>query len=413
MRHDWFKTRGYRHFDAPVSISYTQKASDPAFVAKHSWLPLIHYTKRIKRYKSKDGKTVYKDRPIMFASHRDSCILAKYAFDIGTFLDECYRKIGLSDHVIAYRRLGRANYNFASDAYRYAEAHQPCVVLCFDITGFFDNLDHAILKNRLKGLLGVDELSPDWYAVFRSVTKFSKVARGDLEANPAFGKRIASRSREPIATIAEVRAAGISIETNKVKFGIPQRTPISSALSNLYMLDIDASMASLCAQVGALYQRYSDDILVICPPDSETEIVLALKSAIGAHKLEIKDEKTERAVFGADAEDIFQYLGFTMSRSGALIRPSSLARQWRKARRAIKTTQSIGEQAILDGRSDKVYTKRLRRRFAPVGARNFSKYARRAAKAFGSKKIVRQVMRLERMVDDAIRGINRDASPTI
>jgi RNA-directed DNA polymerase len=39
----------------------------------------------------------------------------------------------------------------------------------------------------------------------------------------------------------------------------------------------------------------------------------------------------------------------------------------------------------------------------PMDAWNFSKYARRAADEFGSKKIVRQVMKLERMVDMAIR----------
>jgi RNA-directed DNA polymerase len=63
----------------------------------------------------------------------------------------------------------------------------------------------------------------------------------------------------------------------------------------------------------------------------------------------------------------------------------------------------VGEQAIVERRATKIYTKRLRKRFQPVGARNFSKYARVAADEFSSKKIVRQVMKLERMVDQAIR----------
>ena len=83
----------------------------------------------------------------------------------------------------------------------------------------------------------------------------------------------------------------------------------------------------------------------------------------------------------------------------------SLARQWRKAKRSIKTTKRIGEQAIAEGHATKIFTKRLRKRFQPVGARNFSKYVRRAADEFGSKKIVRQVVRLERMVDLAIRDM--------
>lgn len=171
----WFKTRKYRHFDAPVSAPYADDVSDPQFVAKHSWLPLIHYVKRIKRYKKLENKTVLKDRSIMFASHRGACILSKYTFDLSRLLDQHYEQSGLENSVIAYRKLGRANYHFSADAYRFAKSRNRCVVLCFDITGFFDNLDHGILKNRLKQLLAVDELPANWYAVFRHVTKFSKV----------------------------------------------------------------------------------------------------------------------------------------------------------------------------------------------------------------------------------------------
>jgi RNA-directed DNA polymerase len=405
LGHGWFKTRGYRHFDAPVGAAYAARVCDPEFVAKHSWLPLIHYVKRIKRYKEEDAKTVYKDRDIMFASHRDACILSKYAFDVAKLLDQHYEKAGLSANVIAYRKLGRANYDFSAAAYRFAQEHERCLVLCFDITGFFDNLDHAILKNQLKRLLGVRELTPDWYSIFRHVTKFSKVERDVLKTHPVFSARMKEDGREPIATITELHDAGVAITVNSEKFGIPQGTPISSAFSNLYMIDVDATMVSVCAKIGALYQRYSDDILIICPPAYEAEITDALKTIIAKHKLEIKDEKTERALFGPGSEDTFQYLGFSFSKEGALIRASSLARQWRKAKRAIKRTKRIGEKAMAAGRAHKIYTKRLRKRFAPVGSRNFCKYTRRAADAFGSKRIVRQVMRLERKVDQAIRDI--------
>ena len=59
-------------------------------------------------------------------------------------------------------------------------------------------------------------------------------------------------------------------------------------MSNLYMMDVDAVMVEACAKIGGLYQRYSDDILVICPPEHEAEITTALKAAVSAHKLEIK-----------------------------------------------------------------------------------------------------------------------------
>ena len=164
----------------------------------------------------------------MFASHRDSCILSKYTFDLSHKLDQLYKQSGIENSVIAYRKLGRANYHFSADAYRFAKSRNRCVILCFDITGFFDNLDHGILKSRLKQLLGVNELPKDWYAVFRHVTKFSKVERSALEANEEFAKRMKERSSKPIATINELHKAGIAITENPNRFGIPQGTPISS-----------------------------------------------------------------------------------------------------------------------------------------------------------------------------------------
>ncbi len=405
MKHKWFRPRGYKHFDAPVGEAFAENACDPNFVERHAWSPLIHYVKRVKRYKPTSGKTKYKDRPIMFASHRDACILAKYAADIGDRLDTHYRSNGLHRNVIAYRRLGRANYHFSADAYRFAKERGECVILCFDITGFFDNLDHAILKDRLTRLLGVSELPKDWFAVFRHVTKFRRVERTALEANDKFKARLKTDTKEPVATIAEIKAAPIPIIGNPNKFGIPQGTPISAAFSNLYMIEVDRVMVDACNAIGALYQRYSDDILIACAPEHEVEIEKALKDTVVAHKLEIKDEKTERALFEAGSRDVFHYLGFNVTQEGAVIRPSSLARQWRKARYAVKMTKARGFDAITKGKSTYISTKNLRRRFWPTGARNFSKYARRAADEFGSRAIVRQALRLERMVDQAIRDM--------
>ena len=407
MRPPWFFERGYKHFDAPVGRIFARRLQEGASIDAHSWSPLIHYVKRVKRYKPKEGRTVYKDRPIMYASHRDACILSKFAFDLTRKLDDVYEREGLTTKVIGYRRLGKSNYDFSADAYRFARANSPCVVLCFDISGFFDHLDHRLLKERLKRLLGVTSLPKDWFVVFRHVTRFHYVNRTALAEHPVFGQRLKSKKPEPVATIAEIKAASIEITENENTFGIPQGTPISSALSNLYMVDVDRDMAELCNACGALYQRYSDDILVICDVGHEQIIRDALLERVASQKLEIRDEKTERAVFDAANPTVFQYLGFNVTSGGASIRPSSLARQWRKFRYSISKTREVGQEAIAQGRSDKVFTKRLRRRFYPVGVRNFSAYARRAATAFGSKKIARQVARLERRADKAIRDLNK------
>jgi RNA-directed DNA polymerase len=199
---EWFKPRGYVHFDAPVGNAFAQKVLDRAFVAKHSWLPLIYYIKRTKRYKASKRKTVFKNRPIMYASHRDACILSKYAWELTTALDAHYKALGLDQHVIAYRKLGRANYDFSADAFNFARARPISVVLCYDITGFFDNLDHRILKERLKRVLELGELAQDWFAVFRHVTQYKMIERAELAAHSRFGPRLSMKLREPLATIA-------------------------------------------------------------------------------------------------------------------------------------------------------------------------------------------------------------------
>jgi RNA-directed DNA polymerase len=312
---------------------------------------------------------------------------------------------GLDRAVIAYRKLGKANYDFSADAFRFAKKTMPCTVLCFDITGFFDNLDHRILKDRLKRVLGVNELSRDWYVVFRAVTQFKAIERSDLQNHSTFGPRFRDKTRRLVATITEITEAGITIGENQNKFGIPQGTPISSVFSNLYLLDFDAKLLAMCTALDALYQRYSDDILIISPLGKEEEIIATVESCLKEHRLQLAEGKTDQQLFDAKAPTTYQYLGFNVSPHGAIIRPSSLARQWRKAKRAIRIAERIGLDAVSKGEADKIYVAKLRRRFSPVGARNFSSYARRANKAFGTKKISRQIGRLERRIDAAIRAL--------
>lgn len=395
----WFKPRNYRHFDVPVGEGYARQVMSADFVSSHSWSPLISYIKKEKRYNKENNITATKSRQIMYASHRDACILSFYADELSKKLEQEYQNCGLGDNVIAYRSLGKSNYDFTANALDFAEQNAPCKVICFDVTKFFDNIDHAILKRALIKILNEDKLSDDWYKVFRAVTRYRHIELENLKAHPNFGLRIKKRSRSPIATIAELKSAGIAISANLNRHGIPQGTPISANLSNLYMLELDQIMARACKSVGALYQRYSDDILIICETKFELMLNKELIEGLNKLNLQIKVEKTERAVFGENAAETFQYLGFNVSPNGAIIRPSSIGRQWRKAKRAIRRTSKKGKAAIASGSASKVYTKSLRRRFSPVGARNFSSYARRAADALHSEPIRRQVRRWERMVE--------------
>lgn len=419
MPFDWFKSRNYRHFDLPVGEKFAGKVMNPAFVLQHSFLPLLHYTKSEKRYKKcpKTGiRTITtKDRPIKYASHRDACILSYYASELNKLLDAHYLAAGLSDNVLAYRSLGRGNYDFSAEVLAFAKDHAPVTILAFDVSGFFDNLDHTLLKRRLKAVLTVASLPDHWMRVFRAITAFHYVDLEELNANPTFSGRLKEKSRDRIASVEELKANGIKFHQNPelakgLRRGIPQGTPISAAASNLYMIDFDAAARAYCDSIDALYRRYSDDVLVICGPAHAVAAEVKIMDLIKAEKLEISPHKTERTEFkgtnAAVAGKAAQYLGFALHEAGPAIRESSLARQWRKMRRAMRRIRKIAARNIASGKSTKAYTKRLYRRFTHLKVRdneeirvvrNFSSYGRRSAAAFGGdEKITQQIKRFER-----------------
>jgi hypothetical protein len=408
---DWFRPRRYRHFDRPVCEKFAEKVQQPSFVAEHSFSPFIHYVKADKRYKKREHKTEVKERPIMYASHRDACIYSWYSSQLNAHLEAFYKQHGTSDCVLAYRALGKGNYDFACEAHVFATANAPVEILAFDVTGFFDNLDHRRLKVRLKEVLGTPELPVDWYKVFRNITQYHYVDLLELAEHEIFGARIKAVDRRPLASVAELKAAAIEFRPNANKSaGIPQGTPISAVLSNLYMIQFDREMQEYACDVGGFYRRYSDDILFICKPEFALAAEEKVKALMAGEKLSLNDKKTERTRFDSSNQtvvaDVAQYLGFTLGVDGVGIRPSSLSRQWRKMRRSMKRTRRAAEAAIGSGRATKVFTKRLRRRFTAVPVRNFPSYARRSAAAFEKGTVIRrQLRRLEREAEREIQSM--------
>src|SRR4051794_3241867 len=114
----WFASGGYKHLDVQIGNAFAAKTAQSGFVTAHSWLPLIKYIKRVKRYKpnpGKVGKTVFKDRTIC-THHTEMRAFSS----VSALLDKHYTSNNLSDVVIAYRKLGKANYHFSADAFRFA-----------------------------------------------------------------------------------------------------------------------------------------------------------------------------------------------------------------------------------------------------------------------------------------------------
>ena len=77
--------------------------------------------------------------------------------------------------------------------------------------------------------------------------------------------------------------------------GIPQGTPISATLANIYMLDFDERIhkAAIDPSKKAYYQRYSDDLIIICDRKDEGYFYDLIRDEIeNQAKLDIQPKKT-------------------------------------------------------------------------------------------------------------------------
>ncbi|AGH50196.1 Reverse transcriptase [Sphingomonas sp. MM-1] len=397
----WFRVRGYSHFDVPVKVAFAEGLC-PEQVIRHPWSPLIHYIKTEKRYKARERKTVPKERPIMFASHRDACILSKYSAELVALLDRWYRDNSLDETVIAYRSLGLSNYHFARRVQDYVRSQPSLTVMCFDVTGFFDNLDHGRLKERLRWILGGGEIPGDWYAILKAITCYHYVNLDDLKKHDHLAQRIKERGHHPLATIGQIKALGVPINKNPNKVGIPQGTPISASFSNLYMTALDMELAVEATKRGALYQRYSDDILIACHPTSANTLEKLVEDRLLAWGLALQKAKTERVTLAGASTLTFQYLGYQLGHVEAKLRLKSLSRQWRTVKRALKKTERVGSSAVAAGKAKQIYTRKLNVRFTDAGPRNFLAYADRSADTLESGSLRKQVKRLRRHVQGEI-----------
>ena len=269
----WFRSRSYLHFDVPVGLKQALKVvSNPQAVALHSFHPFIHFAitqKKIKFNKDIGAiESTEKLRPIAYASHMDAHIYSYYSERLSELYEAEVRKRNIQENVIAFRALGKSNVDFAHQAFVDIENQAPCSAIALDITKFFDTLDYQILKDQLTGLLQVSRLPQDYYNLFKSVTRFAQVNRDDLYKlfgisthNPKAGRYRVCKPKE----FRDVVRGGGHIVVNEAEKGIPQGSPISSLLSNIYMLEFDSSVASTVADVGGKYYRYCDDILCIVP----------------------------------------------------------------------------------------------------------------------------------------------------
>lgn len=127
-------------------------------IKSHQYLPFINYKKTKKEWqKNHERKTEY--RTISVCSHKDNYIYQYFNNKINPIYEKYIINNNLTKHVCAFRSsLKKSNINIAKEIVNYIKDKQNCHVLILDISKFFDNLDHNILKTNLKKVLNVETL---------------------------------------------------------------------------------------------------------------------------------------------------------------------------------------------------------------------------------------------------------------
>jgi Reverse transcriptase (RNA-dependent DNA polymerase) len=363
------RIKKYPHFDADLTHGEALAlVSEPAAVAAHAFFPFIEYSESWTKYAARGFKGTLKSRPIKYASRRDSCIYSKYREVLAVAYEGEIAKRGIENSVLAYRRIPRhrargnkCNIHFASEVFSQISALGDCLVYTLDISKFFETLDHAVIKRNWKSLLGVDSMPLDHYKVFRNVTRYATVNRELLYWHLGFigdkvvrgrqvkgylVKRVPLQVCSPQTFRDKVLAL---IETNKLDHGIPQGSPISDVIANMYMLDFDTEMHQALKAAGGSYFRYSDDILLIVPGHSDPYqdrlnwVGQQLKKSGGMLAIQLAKSTVHQFTFdqksgallccrlqGIAGKNGLEYLGFRFDGRRVYIRDSTRSRLQRK-----------------------------------------------------------------------------------
>lgn len=424
----WYKKRNYLHFDEAINV---KKAIDivanKKTIASHAFFPFISYEFSANKL-DRDLVTGHlyrkpKQREVAYSSHIDSHIYSYYSEKLTELYEGKLIKNGLSKSIIAFRKLdGKSNIHFSNDAFNYIKEKGECTAIALDFSKFFDTLDHETLKQEWSKLLESQSLPSDHYNVFKSLTRFSKVDRNLLfrefsisQYTPKANGRSRICSSQDFRAI--VRKKNFIQKNPNCKAGIPQGSPISALLSNIYMLSFDKKMKNYVDSIDGIYFRYCDDMLFIVP-SSERDMVeeyaakeiKSLKVTINNKKTEIRDFKYQNGKlcsFDSGKAKPLQYLGFLFDGDSIYLRSAALARYSEKMKGGVKLAKNTMNRKnrirIKNGELEQtiLYKRKLHRLYSYRGKRNFLSYGYRAAKIMNSKSIRKQLKPLWiRLIDE-------------
>ena len=394
--------KGYAHFDNRVSLAMPTIKSyvlSSEKIAKHGFYPLIHF--KLKNFKF-GKKSKHKLRELFYCAHLDRCVYQRYSFLINYHYNLWVHEKCIDNVAIAYRdNKDKNNIDFAKNAFEQIKKYGKCFVFVGDFTNFFDKLNHKYLKEMLCKVLKTDFLAEDYYAVFKNITRFSYIDWEDILK--AAGENIQTRgirrkmnSQEIILSKSQFRNAKQYIKKHTDPFGIPQGSPISAVLSNVYMIEFDQYINEYVLSNNGIFMRYSDDFIIILPYEHESEINAHTEFIFDYFDsldglVELQKEKTAQYIF--DKNQIYEfpsgktsqidYLGFIYDGKIIRMRPKAITKYYYRMRRKAHT---IGKSGWISKYGRHITAKELYDIYSYGGERQtFIDYAKKAKK--GKRKI--------------------------
>ncbi|MBC1935324.1 RNA-dependent DNA polymerase [Listeria grandensis] len=398
-----FTTKKYLHFDHRVKIEFAESyVTNPLKIARHSFLPLIHYTSSFNKYNGVVNKG--KQREIMYAGHWDHFIYKYYAKILNTdYYNEFCHSFGIDECVTAYRnnKTKKSNIDFAAEVIERIVSYQEAYILIGDFTDYFSSLDHGLLKNNLKRVMNVSKLSADWYNVFRSVTKYGYYEKNDVMKSCGRDADLKFQHKksyfEQLIDFRRFQKENPA-KYNRGKHGVPQGTAISAVFANLYAIDFDLNMTKLANKFSGCYRRYSDDFILVIPKGEILnlgefkKIEIKVRGWAELYKIIIQETKTGLYLYenkkisniNKPEDRRLDYLGFVFDGKKVKMRGKSPYKFYRKAKQLINLAQSRKEEKDL---VKLPYRKSIYRLYTDLGKEhgefgNFISYAQRAQMKF-------------------------------
>lgn len=367
--------RYYTHFDVRSKLNkYKSFLLNDAEISRHPFFPFIKATQTVNKFYKGEQKPP-KKRDIMYCAHVDRYIYQYYNYKLNIMYNENEQVKKMNESVIAYRtNMGKNNIHFAKEVFDFIESNndEKMVIIVGDFTSFFDNLKHDVLLKKIKKIMRVEYLPKDWYAVIKSLMKYSYVEIGKLinlntfaneELNIDYYLASESKKKKMIKEFNKLTRAiemkewnnlrkkkGI-INRNKNDFGIPQGSPMSALLSNIYMIDFDLELYEYTQTKKGLYRRYSDDFIIILPFAHLDEVCEIIEKQKEENGLELEKQKT-KIIYSYNKHLFFEdenrnekatsldYLGFTYDGRNVRIRDKTTTKYYYRMYRKIKTIKA-------------------------------------------------------------------------